>query len=257
MAKRGSWIFSPDSRMRVYGLTALGTLFCIAFAFVIDSYSWETSKWAWGTDPLNNVIIPMLLAPPFFYYLLSKLRQLSIAHHELMTIASTDPLTTCLNRRAFTAMVEGYLDRVGQDPNFTSGSLLVLDVDHFKKVNDVYGHEKGDDALKSIAAAIKANVRDADLVGRLGGEEFSVFMPGLDQANTTVAADRLRRAVHELQFLPGTRPHRLSISVGGVSFDGRKPFEELYRHADQRLYAAKRAGRNRVDVVALPQILAA
>jgi len=248
--------FSAKGRARVYLFTALGTLFCIMAAFAIDSYSLETGTWAWGEQPINNLLIPLVLAPPFFYYLLSKLRELSIAHHELMTIASTDPLTSCLNRRAFTAMVEAYLDRVNQE-TLTAGSLLVLDVDHFKKVNDVFGHEKGDEALKAIADTIKANVRDSDLVGRLGGEEFSVFLPGLDQSLSEVAADRLRAAVNAVNFNPGARPHKLSISIGGVSFKGKRKFEDLYRHADERLYAAKRAGRNRIDVMPMLEPIAA
>jgi len=257
MFAAGKIDLSARSRARAYILTTLGTLFCIAVAFAIDSYSLETGAWAWGDQPINNLLIPLVLAPPFFYYLLSKLRELSIAHHELMTIASTDPLTSCLNRRAFTVMVEAYLDRVTQEGSLTAGSLLVLDVDHFKRVNDVFGHEKGDEALKAIAQTIRANLRDTDLVGRLGGEEFSVFMPGLDQTLSEIAADRLRSAVNAVQFRPGARAHKLSISVGGVSFNGKRRFEDLYRHADERLYAAKRAGRNRIDVVPLLEPAAA
>ena len=104
--------WSAKGRARIIALTALGTVICIGFSFAFDSYSLVDGTWRWGSDPLNNLIIPLLLAPPFFYFLLSKMRQLSIAHHELMTIASTDSLTSLLNRRAFTEMVEGYLKLV-------------------------------------------------------------------------------------------------------------------------------------------------
>lgn len=239
---------SSRGKPRVYLLTAVGTCFCSLAAFVLDSYSFETGVWRWGEQPINNLLIPFLLAPPFFWFLLSKLRELSIAHHELMNVAATDPLTSCLNRRAFTALVDGYLERVEQQKEHHGGALLVLDVDHFKAVNDSFGHEHGDVALKLIADTIKSSVREIDLVGRLGGEEFSVFLPNLDPSRTAMVADRIRAAISAASFAPEGQPHRLSISVGGATFDRRATFADLYRHADQRLYAAKNAGRNRVDI---------
>lgn len=234
--------------LRVYLLTAVGTCFCIAAAFAIDSYSFETGMWRWGDDPINNLIIPLVLAPPSFFFLLSKLRELSIAHNELMNVAATDMLTACLNRRAFTALVDGYLERIEQQKEHPSGTLLVLDVDHFKDVNDSFGHDHGDVALKLIADTIRSSVREIDLVGRLGGEEFSVFMPNLDPSRSAIVADRIRAAISTVSFAPEGRPYTLSISVGGATFDRRATFADLYRHADRRLYAAKSAGRNRVDI---------
>jgi len=239
---------SSRGKARVYLLTAVGTCFCILAAFAIDSYSFETGVWRWGDKPINNLVIPLVLAPPIFFFLLSKLRELSIAHHELMNVASTDVLTSCLNRRAFTALVDGYLDRVVQQKSLESGALLVIDVDHFKNVNDSFGHDSGDVALRLIADTIKSSVREIDLVGRLGGEEFSVFMPNLDPLRTAIVADRIRIAISAVAFTPDGQPHRLSVSVGGATFDRRATFADLYRHADQRLYAAKNAGRDRVDI---------
>ena len=248
---------SSRGKPRVYLLTAVGTLFCIVAAFAIDSYSFETGTWRWGDSPLNNLVIPLVLAPPFFFFLLSKLRELSIAHHELMNVASTDALTSCLNRRAFTALVDGYLERVEKQQDHASGALLVLDVDHFKAVNDNFGHETGDEALKLIAGTIKSTVRDIDLVGRLGGEEFAVFLPSADPARTALVADRIRAAVRSAPFAPHGRRHDLSISVGGATFDHATTFADLYRAADQRLYAAKNAGRDRVDITPyIPEIAA-
>jgi len=101
-------LLSPTSKLRVYLVTALGTLACIFVAFAIDGYSMESGQWALGARWINNVLIPLVLAPPFFFFLLSKLRELSLAHRELLTIAATDPLTNCLNRRAFSTLVEAY-----------------------------------------------------------------------------------------------------------------------------------------------------
>lgn len=240
--------WSARGRARVYTFAALGTLACIVLAFTFDSFSFETLSWRWGTDPTNDILIPLLIAPPFFLFLLGKLRQLAIAQHELMTIASTDVLTSLLNRRAFTAMVDGYLDRVEQDAANRRGALLVVDVDYFKTVNDQFGHDRGDEALKVIAGSIKQAVRDIDLVGRMGGEEFCVFLPGLDADRSAGVAERIRRAVNEASFVVDGQPYRLSVSVGGATFADRADFSSLYRCADQWLYFAKEHGRNRVEI---------
>jgi diguanylate cyclase len=249
--------FSSRGKPRVYLLTAIGTLFCILAAFAFDSYSFASGVWRWGGNPLNNLIIPLLLAPPLLFFLLGKLRELSIAHDELLNVASTDALTSCLNRRAFTALVEGYLERVEQQQERAAGALLVLDVDHFKAVNDNFGHDLGDQALKLIADTIKAAVREIDLVGRLGGEEFAVFLPSLDPVRTALIADRIRAAVRSADFAPRGRAHQLSVSVGGTTFERRASFADLYRMADERLYAAKNAGRDRVDIAPFVRGLAA
>ena len=154
------------------------------------------------------MFIPLVVAPPFFVYLLSKLRELAIAHHELSIVASTDVLTSCLNRRAFTAMVDAYLERVVGEEAKREGALLIIDVDHFKDVNDNFGHESGDEALKIIAQTIKGVVREIDLVGRIGGEEFSVFLPGTDANRTQLVAERIRAAVSTVEFYPTGRSLR-------------------------------------------------
>ncbi|MFN7165226.1 MAG: GGDEF domain-containing protein [Hyphomonas sp.] len=239
--------WSRRSRARVWALTALGTLVCIMVALTFDSFDLETGGWRWGNRPINNFIIPMLLAPPFFLFLLHKMRQLAIAHAELMTIAATDSLTSLLNRRAFTELVDGYLMRIEASEREASGALLVIDVDHFKTVNDRFGHVAGDEALVLIARTIRDTVRETDLVGRIGGEEFGVFLPGQAPEVASDLAERIRLAVEEMVFAPDGARHTLSISVGGVAFDQAFPFSDLYRTADDRLYAAKRRGRNRVE----------
>jgi diguanylate cyclase len=248
--------FSARGRTRVWLLTALGTLVCIAVALAFDSYDFEAGGWRWGERPANNIVIPLILAPPFFFFLLSKLRELAIAHHELMNVASTDSLTACLNRRAFSAMVDAYLDRVEKQQAAPEGALLIIDIDHFKTINDSFGHDTGDEALRLIARTIREAVRDVDLVGRMGGEEFGVFLPGVDPARTEAIAERIRTSIQATEFTPAGRRHPISASVGGAVFGHRSSFDELYHVADQRLYAAKRDGRNRIDLIRLPDAAA-
>lgn len=246
--------FSRKSWGRVIALTTLGTLCCIAVAFLYDSYSFSDGVWRWGGNPINNVVIPLLLAPPFFLFLLGKLRELAIANERLMQIASTDGLTSCLSRVAFTTLVDAYLQKfaTADDPTH-KGALLVLDVDHFKSVNDRFGHDVGDDALKSIVGSIRETLRDIDLVGRMGGEEFGVFLPGVSPVDTATVAERILRTVGATNFLPRGTPYPLSVSIGGAIFAGPPPadFAALYKVADQRLYDAKRNGRNRVELATL------
>lgn len=238
---------SPEKWPRVIVLTVLGTLCCIAVAFVVDSYSIEHG-WRLGPRPMNNVVIPLLLAPPFFFYLLSKLRQLAIANSRLMQIASTDNLTSCLSRAAFTTLVDAYLSKVSENRTETEGALIVFDVDHFKSVNDRFGHDNGDKALKLIVQKVKSEVRDIDLLGRMGGEEFAIFMPGVSRGSTMAVAERIRTSVCEIKFKPEGTDCQLSISLGVSTFAVPATFQDLYRSADQQLYEAKRNGRNRVKV---------
>jgi diguanylate cyclase len=228
---------------RVAVLAALGTLCCIAFAFAFDSYDWETGAWRWGEQPLNNLIIPLLIAPPFFVYLLNKQRQLAIAHHELMVVAATDPLTSLLNRRAFTALVDRYLDRM--ESQSTNGALLIIDIDHFKLINDTFGHDAGDNALIRIAETIRASVREFDVVGRLGGEEFSVLLTGVDEQRAVHVAENIRKRVATTELMLCGQACHVSVSIGGVTFTEEASFSDLYKHADKKLYEAKQSGRDR------------
>ncbi len=240
--------WSARGRARVYALTALGTAICVAVAFAVDSFSLATWTWRWGTEPLNNLIIPLLLAPPFFFLLLNKMRQLSIAHHELAHLAATDDLTSLLNRRAFAEIVEGYLQRMEAYSTRSPDALLVIDVDHFKSVNDRYGHDLGDIALKMVADAISRALRERDLVGRLGGEEFGVFLASAPPERVSDIAERIRQSVSDVNFEPEGDRHRLTISVGGVICERCATFRELYKKADEQLYFAKHKGRNRVEL---------
>ena len=191
-----------------------------------------------GPGLAASIVLPALIGCPMSFWHLVRVAQLRIANQKLQVLASTDWLTTCLNRRAFTNLVSKHLEEVG------TGAFLVIDADHFKVINDRYGHDRGDEVLQVIAATIKASVRGGDLVGRIGGEEFGVFLAGASIGTTMLVAERIRRAISA----PDGRPFPLSVSVGGAFFDGRISFADLFRIADQRLYAVKQSGRNRVDV---------
>lgn len=241
--------FSPTGWSRVILWTALGAIACSAVALFIDSFNYAS----YDPDQLaraivTSIVVPIVLATPILFFLLSKLRELAIAHRELLHHAATDPLTELLNRGAFTREVEEELADARFAPDGMRGSLLVIDADNFKLINDTYGHDHGDAALRLIALAIRSVLREADRVGRIGGEEFAVFLPGTSQIVAEAVAERLRLAVSAVEFLPDDRRHQLTVSVGGIVYDRYLPFPELFRLADQQLFAAKKNGRNCIAV---------
>ena len=198
---------------------------------------------------LVAVLMPVTLGGPMMFYLTLKHEQLRHANARLERLASTDWLTTCLNRGAFTTRVLHDLEQRNTGNPTDGGSLLIVDADDFKQVNDRFGHQQGDNALRLIADAIRTSVDATDPVGRVGGEEFAIYLTGADIARADVIAERIRLAVSALQFCPGDEPYPLSVSIGGATFALRAEFNELYRLADQRLYEAKNTGRDRVALM--------
>jgi diguanylate cyclase len=244
---------SMRGRLKLVSWTFFGTLGCLAVSL---TFNWLAFRHqppdALRLGLLSATVLPIVLAGPLFFYLTMKLRELSIANHRLNDLASSDSLTGCLNRRAFTSLVERQLEAgEGETPG---GALIVVDADRFKAINDRYGHDKGDEALRLIAQAIRSALRKDDAVGRLGGEEFGVYLPHAGRADAAEVAERIRASVADARFAPSGRPHDLSVSVGCVVFDGPKGFRELFTLADERLYAAKRQGRNRVELATVPAI---
>jgi diguanylate cyclase (GGDEF)-like protein len=227
--------------------TIFGTLGCLAISL---AYNWisfrEMGGEALRQGMISATVLPIILAGPLFFYLTTKLRELAIANHKLALLAATDSLTACLNRGAFSARVDGWLMTGDEANSAQNGALLVIDADHFKKINDSHGHDQGDEALKIIANAIQASVRSGDLVGRLGGEEFGVFLPGATPESAQDVAERVRHNVGSTSFQPKGKSVPLSVSVGCATFVKPVDFSELFRVADERLYCAKNAGRNRV-----------
>lgn len=163
-----------------------------------------------------------------------------------LEMALIDPLTGLYNQRYLMRHLRGLLEG-GQNRELT---VLMVDVDHFKAVNDDYGHAAGDKALRAIADALRANTRAFDSLARYGGEEFVVVMPGTSMDDAVQAAERLRAAVAATPFAyEAGRSVRLTVSIGAACspLHATTP-EALLRAADVALYAAKRAGRNRVEV---------
>jgi diguanylate cyclase len=218
----------------------------MAAALMVVSYTAQFMQgFARELTIASAFVLPMVLSVPIMYFFASKLRELAIAQHELTIIASHDSLTTCLNRGAFITLVDAYLRQVNE-PDGLGGGLLVVDADNFKSINDRFGHAAGDVALRLIALGAASVLRAADLIGRVGGEEFAIFLPRAGMVEAQSIGELIRSAVGDLEFRPSGKPETLTVSVGGAVFQGPVSFGELFGSADACLYAAKRGGRNRV-----------
>jgi diguanylate cyclase (GGDEF)-like protein len=163
---------------------------------------------------------------------------------ELRRIATLDSLTEIYNRRTFDELANKELARAGRSG--AAISLLEIDLDHFKQVNDKYGHAVGDIVLKATTAAISAELRQQDLFGRHGGEEFCVLLPDTDAERVRTVAERIRHRVEISQVPAGSDQLAVTISIGVATFAPGKDFNTLMLEADLALYRAKAEGRNRV-----------
>jgi diguanylate cyclase (GGDEF)-like protein len=171
---------------------------------------------------------------------------------ELQAAASHDPLTGVLNRRAFDGVLAREVERAGRDG--LDLSLVIFDVDHFKQVNDRLGHAAGDDALRVVADTLGAQRRAGDVVGRLGGEEFGVLLPGTGAVAAGEVADAIAARLAELT---AGEPLPLTVSAGVAQLgDEVATTDHLLVSADRALYAAKSAGRSRTVVHTAPSVLA-
>ena len=124
--------------------------------------------------------------------------------------------------------------------------LMILDLDHFKQVNDTHGHDIGDQVLREVANCLRDLTRYHDVVARLGGEEFAVVAPNMDVDMLSKLAERIRKAVAGLAVVTGNVRLKVTTSGGLAVWDGKESAEEFYRRADKLLYQAKRMGRNRI-----------
>ncbi len=165
---------------------------------------------------------------------------------ELIRLATTDPLTGLNNRRSFEELAEREFKRAKRYGNALSA--LMLDLDWFKRINDAHGHAAGDEVLKNVARIITEALRETDLAGRIGGEEFAALLPETSTADAMEVAQRLRATIESANVGSAETPLKITASIGvSQRQDSDKELLTLLKRADAALYTAKDAGRNRVD----------
>lgn len=179
--------------------------------------------------------------PPRSDALIVRLRaaeRLLTAQRELVRLAETDPLTGLLNRRAFFHRLNALM---GQSPRNNNFSALLLDIDHFKRVNDQHGHDVGDVVIKVVAENLQYS---SGIAARLGGEEFAIVLPGASSSNAVAHAERLRQRIAQERFNTTGAAFQITCSIGVSEYQKGDCVDDLLKRADLSLYRAKSSGRN-------------
>jgi len=200
---------------------------------------------------LDAALLSVVTAPPIYWLVLNPIRReyekrLSAEGEaqEMSRLAITDSLTQIMNRRGLTV---GLLDAMSQAERYSTPlTIAMIDIDHFKQVNDTHGHEAGDKVLKDVAAILSEALRMPDKVGRYGGEEFLIMLPHTTLAQGRKIADRIRASVSKWEFDIGEKKIKLTISIGVIQYKAGEDLENFLSQADKALYEAKAGGRNQV-----------
>lgn len=198
----------------------------------------------------SEIVMNNLVAPPVFIVLLSAFTRLRVEYsrarthaEDLRELALVDGLTQLPNRRAFGLSFKRAKARMQRSK--TPLCAMVLDIDHFKRINDSFGHQMGDQVLARLGAVLKKQLRGTDEVFRWGGEEFSVLLEETPGANLPLVAERLRQAIQDAKLLDDGR---VTVSIGATHVLPGDTEESVFRRADAALYQSKKDGRNRVTV---------
>ncbi len=219
----------------VGSLTVIPNLVMIHYGFPLERF----------TEANSFLVMAAILAAAISYLLDSSYRRAFALECEMKRQATTDALTGLANRHFFLNEARREIARMQRDG--APLSLILVDIDHFKKINDAWGHDVGDRALCAVAAALADCVRAPDVVARLGGEEFVVLAPGTALANAKTLAERIRGTVAQLPMKEGDIPIPITVSLGcAVVAAGEAAVDGALKRADRALYAAKDAGRNQV-----------
>ena len=256
-----SWLMIECIRLLVLGAREdrslsrkmLAALFIVLFAYSVvrlliylsqnlrPDFAVETgASWINLASPIVMTLLPIVGTTTFSLMCSDQLRR------KLERTASTDFLTGLPNRRALVEYGEEMFARTRAGRSVLA--VAVLDVDHFKVVNDTYGHDTGDLALVHLARLLRAETRKVDVVARSGGEEFVILIEGLDEPETVAAVERLRLVVEDSAFNPAAGSMTITFSAGvSIYRAGDASFDDILRRADNALYRAKMRGRNRVE----------
>jgi diguanylate cyclase (GGDEF)-like protein len=232
LGQRPGWVIT--------GLTMVGFLFGNSH---LDS-PYSPSAVATG------VLAMVYLGVSFHAYVdrsMSYFKRMRDYNNQLQDLASHDPLTRVFNAGAYYRACDQQI-HVSQRSNQTF-AVLFIDLDHFKSINDTYGHAVGDDVLRTVAQTLQTTVRRSDIVGRIGGEEFSVFLPNTQLLGAQQLAETLRVAIESIQIEVNGMHLRITASIGVAAkrFD-QETMQAIQQLADQAMYEAKRGGRNRVSI---------
>ncbi len=185
-----------------------------------------------------GVMAILIFLAGYYYYLINR------ATHSLQELASVDPLTQLLNRRAISEVIRHQV--ASRSTSGANLAFVLCDLDHFKVINDTRGHDAGDQVLRAVSAILRQALRDGDSIARWGGEEFLVVLPGTDSTHARRLAERLRQEVAALRITHGDTSFGVTMTLGVASLLPGESSEQAIARADTALYDGKREGRDRV-----------
>lgn len=271
---QSSNLFSPlvifDTVCLTFSLVVTGQLgtdlYLTYFLIIVISSFWQDFRWTMGfavlitlvyayllfmADSLDSSLflrLPFLFISSVFYGYFTQLVRSEKTLMAKVEEAGKDFLTGLPNRRAFEEKIKEEFERAQRYQR--SLSFLMMDVDDFKKVNDTFGHQWGDEVLRKIGQYLSVKMRDSDYPARYGGEEFAMILPETDLERALEAAKRMRKIIEGLVFEPPTRRFSVTLSIGVSSTASRhyENYQQLINDGDQALYVAKHDGKNRVEV---------
>ena len=203
-----------------------------------------------GTSLISSLISPLILAPVFSWYFVGAFFKIRDLEKQMRELATYDSMTNLYNRNSCLLALEHTIRQMRRAK--VDLIVLYLDIDHFKNVNDTYGHDVGDIVIKRFANYLKTSLRESDIIGRIGGEEFLVGLPNSDLEHGQFVAEKLRKGIeNEFIVLNDDTTIRITVSIG-ISVHRHKENAtstmEILKKADIALYKAKQNGRNRVCI---------
>jgi len=233
-------LFQIELTDRLVSFTSLAWLFFMATQTIFMSMRYYTA--VQHSEKLTRDLVEM--NTDLESKVIMRTAELEEKNRQLKKLAHIDPLTNVGNRRILEEAAQRELNRLDRNGNCLV--IALLDLDHFKRINDSYGHSIGDEVLREVAALLSRNLRNIDVISRWGGEEFCILFPDTDQITSDQVAVRLCELLNKKEFHAGERRFFTSASFGLACTYHKRPLEELIKEADQALYEAKDEGRNRV-----------
>lgn len=244
-----------NSRFIMFSSIMVGIIFCLFVVLLLETI--VLSRLASLGREVSNIDLTQNLTARLSNYGKDELGQLALninnmlqnlekAHTSIQEMARTDALTGLLNRWEFFRRGEEELNRARRYSRVLC--LAMLDLDHFKQINDKFGHQAGDDVLKAFARLIKQSIRNTDIIARYGGEEFVIIMPETMLHSAALVCERLRQSIENYKFWLSTVGMEINctVSIGVAALKENESLDDLVRRTDEALYAAKNRGRNRV-----------
>lgn len=206
----------------------------------------------YSPNAMATALVALFYTATFFHLYtarsISYFKRMREYNQRLSELASVDPLTGVCNARSYYAICDRWL--LSARRTGAPSSVLFVDLDHFKRINDTLGHATGDTVLKTVASTLAQAIRRSDVVGRIGGEEFSIFLPDTSTDAAAILAEKLRAAIAGLAIIADGRQLSVTASIGIASAQAENEgMADIQRRADQAMYQAKAAGRNRVSTL--------